>query len=150
MLLMDVAATLESGNNAGAIRFEPAMFGNAPSWAKNQLAYIHAANPWASPETGLMIACTSWGKFQLLGANIYAFGFFKFPIADFLANEAEQELVYGDFIAPHDFHPHDDVTQWGDNQFTAYAAFYNGPGAVDAYVAAMHRVIAAGPVLAGT
>lgn len=150
MLLMDVAAAVESGNNPGAIRFEPAMYGNAPSWARNQLAYIHAANPSASAETGLMIACTSWGKFQLLGANVYAFGLYRFPVADYLANELEQETIFGDFIAPHDFHPHEDVSQWTDARFASYAAFYNGPSAVEAYVASMHRVIAAGPVPAPT
>lgn len=142
MILSDVIAGVESSDNIMAMRFEPAMYGNAPGWAKNQLTYIHAANPWASPETGLMIASTSWGRYQILGANIYAFGAYNSPIAAFLASSSDQESVFHDFIGPHGYHPEDDTSVWNIAEFGAFAAFYNGPGAVDAYVAAMKRVMA--------
>lgn len=90
-----------------------------------------------------MIASTSWGLHQLLGANVYAQGYAS-DIADFLSCPDDQEKIFSSFIAAKGFTGGEDVTAWDSTRFLDFATFYNGPGAPQQYVAAMQKAVTAG------
>jgi hypothetical protein len=142
LTLWNCIAMVESGKFQGAMRFERFLFLDPPPWAKAQVARIqfcHGGPSKCDEDTALQIACTSYGFFQLLGANIYADGEFKDTIWDFTDCILTQDRSFARFIAPHGFDPDEDVSKWGDDRFLDFARFYNGPGKPDAYAEAMKR-----------
>jgi hypothetical protein len=138
--LQDCIQWVESGNHAEAMRFEPTLFTSRPAWVVNQIAkiqYAHGGATSCDTNTAMQIACTSYGLYQILGANIYASGDFKNSIFDFVFDLLFQEDAFQRFIAPHGFTPDEDLSTWNDERFAAFATFYNGPGNVASYVKAM-------------
>ncbi len=138
MTLYDCVAGVESSHNPLALRFEPVMFQNRELWALRTIPKIIQANTGISQDTGLMLACSSFGKYQVLGANIYAQGYEK-SIFAFVNSESDQDATFAGFIKPHGFNPLDDVSKWPAEKFSEFAAFYNGPANVADYAAAMQR-----------
>lgn len=140
--LWQVISSVESSNDPRAIRFEASDFASAPGWIANQVPAIQAAHPRFSQETCLMIACSSWGQFQMLGANIYALGY-KGQIADFMqytqgnAYCPAQMALFSGMITPHGFNPNETMGGWNIERYNAFAALWNGAGFPPAYVAAM-------------
>jgi hypothetical protein len=130
---------VESSGNQYAIRFEPATFQAAPAWIMKQVSriqYAHGKIGAMDAQTALAVGCTSYGLYQILGANIYS-GVYAKPFWQFMENVADQQAAFQEFISPHGFDPTEDVSEWADSRFAAFATFYNGPGAVDDYVAMM-------------
>lgn len=142
MQLEYVIAQVESSNCLSAVRFESMLNNNHPQWIEGQLDKIQAANG-CNVATALMIASTSWGKYQLLGANIYALGA-KISLLEWWNDPVAQSVSFAFFINPHGFEPSEDIASWTDDRFLKFAAFYNGPGAPAAYAAAMQKVLANG------
>lgn len=141
MRLADCVAAVESfGGWQGAIRFESALDLSHPQWVEGQASKIATANRCSIP-TALMLACTSFGDYQILGANIYAGGY-DAPILAWWASPAEQDQSFSRFIEPRGFSADEDVTAWDDARFLAFGAFYNGNAA--AYSAAMKKAAADG------
>lgn len=146
MQLSVVAYTVESSDNDYAMRFEPASYASNPQWIEGQESAIAHFND-CSDETARMIACTSWGRFQILGANIYALGHTS-SIINWIngstRNDGDlQDNTYRKFIQPKGFQPFENCATWADSRFNAYAGFYNGPGNIPAYITLMKRVISA-------
>jgi hypothetical protein len=139
--LQQCIAGVESGHRLDAIRFEPDLFSASPQWVRNQITkiqYAHGGSSACSVSTATMLACSSFGLYQILGANIYA-GNFKNTVFAYIADQSLQNSVFAEFIKPHGFVPDDDLTSWTDQMFTSFATFYNGPNAPAAYVAAMRK-----------
>jgi hypothetical protein len=136
MILLDCIALVESSNNSGALRFEQELFESDPSWVQGQVSKIMGANK-CSEATALMIASTSWGKFQMLGANLYSFAQGDVPLQSIFSNDALQQELFGLFIKPRGYDPNEAIDDWEGERFGAFAKFYNGPGAIGNYVAAM-------------
>ncbi len=141
--LEQVIRAVESSNNAHAMRFEPDLFKNDPQWVAEQERKIMSICK-CSEDTALAIDATSYGLYQLIGANIYALGYDK-DIIEFCSSGSDQLSILQKFLAgarPSPFDPNEDVSAWPESRFAAFAAFYNGPDFAPAYIAAMKKVIA--------
>jgi len=137
-MLADCIAKVESSDNVLAIRFEPVMFANKPGWVIPLLGKISGLNQNCDRDTALAIACTSYGKYQILGVNIYDKGY-STSIAHYWQLESDQDEIFGRFVSSKGFTPIEDVTTWNDATFIEFATFYNGPGAVASYVTSMKK-----------
>jgi hypothetical protein len=148
--LADVIAEVESSGRAAEFRFEPALYEAwraelqaTPGGVKGAIAKrVAAIHPGCSLPTATVIACTSWGLYQLLGENLYD-GLWSRPILEFVADPAGQRDAFGEFLIRHDI----DVTLTELIQDTdkrrRFIEVYNGPGAVDAYWAEIKRAVVA-------
>ena len=137
MRLDECIAMVESSNNNKAIRFEPVMFTNKPTWVLGTLSKIAIVHE-CSRDTALAIACTSYGYYQILGANIYANGYIK-TVFDYVFNKADQDIAFAKFIGREGFNSTDDISGWTADQFEKFATFYNGPGNIDGYIDRMEQ-----------
>jgi hypothetical protein len=138
-ILLDAVAKVESGTDYAAMRFEAVTFQNKPAWIEKSVArimYCHGGSPKCDATTALMIACTSWGAFQILGANIWS-GTYAGTIFDFANNIEAQTNVFSAFITPRGFHINDQISSWENSEGLEFASFYNGPGNPAAYWAAL-------------
>ena len=140
MILLDCVAKVESAGRLGALRFEPTVFQGDPRWIQGQLSKIMRANT-CNEATALMIASTSWGKFQMLGANIYSFTDGDVALNEIFANAGLQQKIYEDFISPRGYNGNELVNDWSEARFQAFALFQNGPGNITGYVSAMKEAI---------
>jgi hypothetical protein len=138
MKLEAVISLVESSGQPHAIRFEPELYESDPQWIENQEAKIIAANHHCSKDTARQIAVTSYGLYQLLGANVWNLGYTG-DMGDFLNDVPGQMTIFNKFIEPKGFVCVEDISSWAPSRWTSFAAFYNGPGAVEAYVAAMRK-----------
>jgi hypothetical protein len=141
--LLAVVSEIESDNNHLAARFEPTLFQSKELWVLKTVPLVLRGNPGISQDTALCFACTSYGLYQPLGANIYALGYSK-TVFDFVQDTAAQDALFAKFIAPKGFTPLDDVSKWSQEQFTAFATLQNGPGDVANYIFKMKQIIAKG------
>jgi hypothetical protein len=159
--LAAVVALVESRNNPNAMRFEPDLYHRIQTRLRllpidslildmrRRVALIHGC----SFDTACMILATSWGKFQLLGENIYDSQILpgRYPynctVVQFLNSPPLQEVMFNSFLVRRGI----DFTIFGimddESLRNAFIEVYNGPGDVAGYWAAMQRVIATlGPV----
>jgi hypothetical protein len=140
MQLCDVVAIVESSNNPHCMRFEPALYASPPEWIVNQLPAIKRAHPWASDDTVKLVATSSFGYYQILGANIWSLGYTS-DFMTYLNDDIDQRTVFTKFIVAHGFSAADDCTQWSIQKFQEFAAFYNGPSGITMYSAAMIQAV---------
>ncbi len=148
MRLDDCVIAVESGagSHYQAIRFEPVLFQNKPLWIVRQIPAIQKAHHGAAQcdyDTALMIGCTSFGLFQMLGANIWNNGNISVSMFDFCSPnscESLQASAWEKFIGIEGFRADEDLSAWDDGRFAKFAEYQNGPGAIAAYVAEMKKV----------
>ena len=140
MILLDAVEIVESSRNQFAIRFEPSLFQTRPIWAIDDEPLISTINK-CDRETAIMIACTSFGAWQMLGCNIYACGY-KNPIGNFFDAFATQQMLAEQFIRECGAEPLSDMAQLSDAALLAFATRWNGPGNPQAYLAALRRAAA--------
>jgi hypothetical protein len=89
--------------------------------------------------TAVAIACTSWGRWQFLGATLYSETKFVGTVFEFVENELNQHLAFTEWLARHKFDP--DLVLVDPSETERFAREWNGPGAVSEYLAKMARVI---------
>jgi len=140
MKLQEAVMHVESSCNKSAIRFEFATFRNLPGWMHPSIRTIRTIHN-CTEETGDMIACTSFGLFQLLGANIYDLRYTA-TIFEFISDIDGQYTLFRKFLSQRNFDPDMEVTA-DESSLLAFAKFYNGPGSPELYAKAL--VIAANP-----
>lgn len=136
--LATVIAAVESRNNAGAFRFERAVFDHltVDSGKRALMQRIAQFNPDSSHDTCAMIAATSWGAYQVMGFNLYADDFpAPVSIARYLGNPLAQLQSFQWYTAKHhiDFGLPDFVSDAA--KLTKLATLYNGPGNTREYEA---------------
>jgi hypothetical protein len=145
MLLRACIELVESSRYPHAIRFEATLWAKDPQWVNGQEPTIARYNGGCSQDTARMIACSSWGLYQLLGANIYALGY-QNSIIEFCGgqfaglNISDQCLIFDKFISRNGFKPDEDLSAWRLDRFEQFAAFYNGPGDVQNYASHMRAL----------
>ena len=154
--LADVIAETENNGKPWPPRFEPALHQRwteglaAGDKVKTALtAKIQGLNPpTCSQGTAAMIACTSWGAWQILGETLYG-GLWERSVFAFLTDPAAQRAAFEAFLAHHGvaFTLTDLVQDPAKRQ--RFIAAYNGPGDEDAYWAKMKRAVKSlgGPVI---
>lgn len=142
--LADLIARIESRGSNVAIRFEPLTYNkfsnpaNVPKAAAVIVDRIRAAN-CCSMATAAMIYSSSWGKFQLMGFNIYADADLSRPIGEFLASPSVQLDAFGAFLKRNGLSNYNPTTLAQDQiARQKFAITYNGSIAyVDQIVAAL-------------
>lgn len=140
--LIDVVRYTESGNNYHALRFEPELYQNKPEWVTNQIQNIRESfGSFVSEETCLMVACSSFGAYQMLGANISAYGGIKsgFSIFDFIQNDIAQDNASKKMIRGLGFDPNIDFSLINAFDLDSFSSKWNGPGNISGYSNALKK-----------
>ena len=95
-LFSKIVGYVESLNNPYAIRFEEHLYQNYLSRKPND-AVVRYINK-CSMRTAFMIMATSWGKYQILGINLYNRLDYDKPIGHYLCDEDEQDISFAEFL----------------------------------------------------
>lgn len=143
LTLAQVISRVESNDNPRAMRFEAGLFERwqeAPTPAEATLLVRIKAIHRCSLDTARMVACTSWGRYQLLGENIYDEGGYAGHIVDYLASDTEQLASFTRFVAERRINA--DLVLTDDGLMQKFAGAYNGPSNVAAYVTRMRQAMA--------
>ena len=123
-MLSEVVAQVESSGNPLAMRYEPA-------WnPQNEMnAQHYATGGWIDEPTAAMICKTSWGKYQIMGDNLYGALGYDGTIVDFLNNPLRQLRYFQAFLRTIGFA---DVVfnAMSEADKVAFGAAYNGNGPV--------------------
>lgn len=131
-VLREVVAAVESGGSGGmdALRFEPGVYEGWPFDAA--MKRCQASNGGCSIPTARMISATSWGRFQILGYNLYLDGYSR-PVAKFLASAFDQEAALETFLTRRSIN-----WTWADlvadpRKAETFTTRYNGPAGWPSY-----------------
>lgn len=143
-LLSAVISRIESDDNDAAMRFEPHIYVRASQDRgpyESALKAAQRANR-CSRLTACMILATSWGRFQIMGFNIY--GKCKFANSVLIcADVLTSSNLLARFFDGSPFKSDENVKIWDNERIRKFAAFYNGKGNVDEYSSRMSQVISA-------
>ena len=143
--LATVIALVESNNNPKRFRFEPATYtqwvsaGGTP--ARIALQEVISRVHDCSISTARMIACTSWGRFQILGENLYGPCKCVNDVFTYVTSPALEAAAFDAFLAWRkidftlDDLVNDEVKRHG------FIAMYNGPGDLVGYWARMQAAM---------
>ena len=133
-MLSEVVAQLESSNNLLSMRYEPA-------WPPqhDQSAASYATGGWIDEVTAAMICKTSWGKYQIMGDNLYGALGYDGTIVEFLNSPLRQLRYFQAFLRTIGFA---DVVfnAMSEADKVAFGAAYNGNGPV--YAQALNNAYA--------
>lgn len=141
--LSEVIARVESGNNQYAVRFEPEVFERfSRDSAKfvSILGWIQRVHS-CSQSTAMAIAATSWGKYQLMGENLWPHiedSFWTYGAAPLL-----QDQTFGDFLIRRGINYSLEEIMTDAVKRYHFISEYNGPGNIDAYWASIQKAAAA-------
>lgn len=137
--LAEVIALTETRDNPFELRYENATDAAHPGWIVNEIPTIQRVHgPTCSFQTALMIACTSYGRYQILGANIYSTASYGIPsyaktIFHFAFDDDGQLAQFHRFISQKMFDADECPETWTEQKGLSFATFYNGPGNPLAY-----------------
>ncbi len=146
--LAAIIRRVESSDGTAVMRFEPACYqavvnGHGDAYCLHPAIIVDrimAANR-CSLDTAHMIFATSWGDYQWMGFLLFSDeGGYTGSIAELLGNPDTQDDLFARWCARHGFDPRGGLPD--DAGCARFAQLYNGPGAVDSYVAAMKRAAA--------
>lgn len=93
--LSKIIAHVESNNDQYAIRFESNLYAKLVN--TRLIKKITSINT-CSKETAFMITATSWGKYQILGSNLYTFCNLNKPIGVYLCDTTLQDATFEEFL----------------------------------------------------
>lgn len=140
ILLETVIARVESADRPYAIRAEPGLLNAPPAWVRGTfgtIAKVNGCTTW----TAQVIACTSYGLFQCLGATLYGDLAFPNPISYFHYDAEQQVTQFRALVKKWGFDP--EGFDWADDALiNKFALRYNGPKALPAYANAMKAAFA--------
>lgn len=134
IMLSEVVAQVESSNNLLSMRYEPA-------WTPqhDQSAAAYATGGWIDEVTAAMICKTSWGKYQIMGDNLYGALGYDGTIVDFLNSPLRQLRYFQAFLRSIDFSDMDFATM-NEHEKILFGEKYNGNGPV--YAQALDKAYA--------
>jgi hypothetical protein len=95
ILLSDCVGQVESSGNPGAMRYEPDFI---PTQNAIETVQSVATGGYMDQTTARMIASTSFGEFQIMGANLYAVLKYQKTISDYLTTPQDQLETFNAFI----------------------------------------------------
>lgn len=138
--LNSIVAWVESKGNPYSIRFEPEVYKNLMTGALTQahhdlVARIIAAHSGCSFGTACMIYCTSFGKYQMMGFNIYGAPFnYKASVYNYMTDQGAQDSSFGLYIEDRGINFAVGELAASSDLRNEFATKYNGGGANPAYV----------------
>jgi hypothetical protein len=138
ILLSQVVAQVESGGSIFAMRYEPNFAPHPASVAACQTA----AGEYISTETARMICKTSWGRYQIMGDNLYGPVInLRVNIISYATNEIIQLHSFATFIGSIGFQDVDFSTL-SDEDLEKFAVLYNGSAVyADSLKSAYQRMV---------
>ena len=122
--LCKVIAEIESSGSARALRFEPRVY-RVYSLSHKSITDIVAAIHNCSHDTANVIAATSFGAYQIMGFNLYTFGYRK-SIFDFVASVADQLEYFDAFLTRSNINFTLDHLLKTPHDLMRFAYLYNG------------------------
>lgn len=124
IMLSEVVAQVESSGNLLAMRYEPA-------WTpQNEMnAQHYATGGWIDEPTAAMICKTSWGKYQIMGDNLYGALGYNGTLVDYLNSPIRQLKYFQAFLRTIGFSDVDFGTMTPSEK-VAFGSAYNGNGPV--------------------
>ena len=122
ILLSDVVAQVESGGCLDAIRYEPTY---TPSENAVNNAIKYASGCWISATTAKMLCMTSWGKYQIMGSNLYGVMSYQKTLVNFLRSTYDQYAIFNEFIAKGGF-TDQPINGMDSAELNRFALYYNG------------------------
>jgi len=136
--LPTLIAHAESDDNAFAMRYEPVAY--TAMVAPGVLDAIMKPNK-CNQSTARVIRATSWGRFQIMGFNLYASPALAVSVGWYMADDQLQAQQFARFCHDHDcwMAPgdlHDDV------KLLRFAVIYNGPRSPEMYRQRLKDVLA--------
>lgn len=143
--LADVIAQVESSTKDSAIRFEAGLYSSwvtaSPNPARDTIARTIRNIHNSSNNTARMIACTSWGRYQILGENIYSLCGCLRDVMGYVADPGYQRVCFDVFLQRRKiaFLLEDLIADPAKRQ--QFISTYNGPNAVEAYWGAMKSAV---------
>lgn len=139
MKLHELISRVESNDNPYAIRFEPAqMDRDRPDALLKAVRDANHCN-WTTAHS---ILAHSWGRYQIMGFNLYNGLLRVMSIGGYMATPALQDTTFAAFVDPHGFDANAEVNLADANWLIRFATFYNGAGNVSAYIARLNEVAA--------
>jgi hypothetical protein len=132
-----VIAAIESGNNMFSMRFEvQTYYGSNPKQTGMPLLLKIGQANHCNIQTAKMIAATSWGKFQIMGFELYAAPLsFNYSVGAFMANSEMQNNVFNSYLLINGINFTVDDLRVDADKRAKFAERYNGPGNVANYSA---------------
>lgn len=124
-LLSDVVAMVESSNNPLAIRYEPDF---NPSLDAIRKAKEFATGGYIDFYTAQMICRTSWGKYQIMGDNLYGLLGMSYNIHFFLGDTFSQRQFFDAFLKKRVGIEDVDFSTLTQSQLVKFGNIYNGNG----------------------
>ena len=95
--LMHLIGLVESGLTAHAIRFEEHLYRKYKQ-RHVKVGLIASYNGFCSNDTAYMIACSSWGMYQILGWNLYYMCNLQVSIGEYLNDVSLQNETFKNFF----------------------------------------------------
>lgn len=129
--LAKVIAHVESNDRQFAIRFEDQLYASH-SFPTELLNSIHLSCG-CSLATARMVACTSWGRYQILGENIYSVCQYNKTPVEFCEDSAAQDAALALFLSNRRINfPLEQIMDSLPTR-AQFILHYNGPGNQVAY-----------------
>jgi hypothetical protein len=128
-----IIAHVESGGNKYAMRYEPSTHNqieNNPKHWQLIVNKIQKANT-CSLETARAIAATSFGKYQVMGFNLYQN--YRLPVGAFFNSDADQDAAFAHFLISSNLENYTVADLKDKTKRDHFARIYNGPGNVADY-----------------
>jgi len=100
LTLEELIADIESAGNKYAMRFEPHVFDRTQSSTRyGVMVNIARARNKCSRDTARVIISTSWGKFQIMGFNLYDPASLDYPssVGQYMATDTDQAETFKTF-----------------------------------------------------
>lgn len=94
--LYEIISTIESNAFLGAMRFEQAVY-KTEAYETPYVRMRIKANNFCSLDTARVISSTSWGMYQIMGFNLYEYGY-NSGIGKFLSSSKEQDRMFETFL----------------------------------------------------
>lgn len=136
--LAAIVAHVESNDRLDALRYEPGFAANLS--LQHPVVKSIALVNLCTLETARVIASSSWGKYQVLGCNVYDLGYTE-TIADFWQSAGDQDRVFAAFLEKHAIAYSweelvEDMRDHKDGELSKawkFVTTYNGPGGWPVY-----------------
>ena len=142
--LAAIIAQVESNDNPQTLRYEPGLMAQWAAMNPVRSAILTSISGLhdCSHDTAHMIACTSWGRYQILGENLYERGLVNVTVFAYVADPKLERLAFDAFLIRKEigFALQDIIDD--ETKRAKFIAAYNGPAGVSDYWARMQAAIA--------
>lgn len=135
--IAELIALVESNNNQYAMRYEP-MYS-----VQSGAVSVYAKDNNVSLATAHICLCSSWGLYQIMGANLFAYGLTS-NMLQYCNSIPLQNMYFQKFLTKNNLNNLTSDYQSfvsDDSKLAEFARVYNGPSNIDDYVNRMKEFV---------